>query len=144
MVPTSSAPSFTPLGGLEVPPPPIREEISTCPDFLRTKTKRLLFTSPIKGLMGSTSPGPRNPPRWPPPGHMGTWEVETQFQLDFHGTKSKRTIMAYNMAYNKILAQKVPPCDHRPTPSSIHAQGPLAKGGITLVEVQGDNPFYLV
>src|SRR5271170_765235 len=131
MVPTSSAPSFTPLGGSEVPPPPIREKISTCPDFLRTKTKRLLFTSPIKGLMGSTSPRPRNPPRWPPPGHMGTWEVETHFQLDFHGMKFKWTIMAYNMAYNKILAQKVPPCDRRPTLSSLLRYIPADRLNIT-------------
>src|SRR5271170_8119013 len=131
MVPTSSAPSFTPLRGSEVPPPPIREKISTCPDFLRTKTKRLIFTSPIKGLMGSTSPGPRNPPRWPPPGHTGTWEVKTHFQLDFHGTKFKWTIIAYNMAYKKILAQKVPPCDCGPTRSRVLGYTPPVRPNLT-------------
>src|SRR5438445_818452 len=40
---------------------PIRGENIIASDFLRTKTKLLLLTSPTKALMGSTQSGPQKP-----------------------------------------------------------------------------------
>ena len=104
--PRQSLPSPPPPGGSEVPPP------------IREKYQRVRFSSnenqitPIH-LLNKRSHGVHltrtsEPPWWPPPGQGGTWQVKTHFRLDFHGTKSKWIVMAYNVACKKS-GQKVPP-----------------------------------
>src|SRR5271170_8123829 len=109
MVPTSSAPSFTPLGGSEVPPTHKRENINMS-RFSSNENQTTHIHLPNKRSHGLHLTRTPEPPSVASPLVTREPGRSTHFQLDFHGTKFKWTIMAYNMAYNKILAQKIPPC----------------------------------
>src|SRR5271170_7740079 len=101
------------------PPPPIREKISSCPDFLRTKTKRLIFTSPIKGLMGSTSPGPRNPPSVASPRSHGNLGGRNSLSVRFSRNENQMDYYGVQYGLQQNSGPKIPPCDRGPTLSSL-------------------------